>query len=269
MFSERSAPVLALPDSTQVDFTVRTDAVIGLNAIRDEKVVEICTVQWGLCVREDDFKGQPGSSLHWDGIKLQGKYAFAEGSISSRYLYDGDSGKGQLDYLIPCYSYITDSNANPMLVPGNTSFDGGVEDMSVSQCEYHWVTTATEMRTRCLETYKSENEGDSAVLSFVAAYYHYESVPELLNEYFDCANLITMPPTSLENIVIENTLTLRIYLNTIGMYGNFFETSNEYEWMGESANVRKILQMMDFVDMNTRSVLLIFVSRNIGANALF
>jgi hypothetical protein len=258
-----------MSDSTQIDFTVRTDAVIGLNAFRDEKVIEICSVQWGLCVLEDDFKGQPGSTLHWDGTRVQGKQAFAMGSTAYRYLYDGDVDEGHHDMLVPCYSYTLGASSTPTLTPGNISFEGTVEDMSLSQCEYHWITSGTEMRTRCLETYKSDSEEDTAVLSFVAAYYGYDSVPELLNAYFDCGNLINTSHTDLKSAFIENSLTLRIFLNTIGMYGNFFETSNEYEWMGEAANVRKILQMMDFVDSNTRTIVLYLVSRNLGKNALF
>lgn len=184
-----------------------SDTVLSLSPTKDPKIIELCDVQWGECVRSDGFQNSTGSTLHWGGVEIDDKRAFLH---DGQPYYIKGTFEGPIRPITPCYSYKYDDIDNYYtLVPGNSSFDGGVDDIEFEECEQVWVSDGVDMRTNCLILL------DSASTSFLSGSLGFSSVLQLAEEVFACSDLLPATPAEASRIVIESDYAIRIFLPAI------------------------------------------------------
>ena len=137
------------------------------------------------------------------------------------------------------------------MVPGNSSFDGGVDDIEFEECEQVWVSDGVDMRTNCLILLDSE---PSASTSFLSGSLGFSSVLQLAEEVFACSDLLPATPAEASRIVIESDYAIRIFLPEWKTYGTFFETKSEMEWMLTSTAMRELLFAHNYIDKKHTNV---------------
>jgi hypothetical protein len=126
LFSQRGGPRFplkkAVKDSKHSQIKVRQSRSEPLNPLVDDKIIEICRVNWtaeatpSYCVLKDAFQNQAGTTLSWGGSKVQGAYAFTEGS--SAFVVSSELASTPIQ-LLPCYTFKDElqPTSQPTLAP--------------------------------------------------------------------------------------------------------------------------------------------------------
>lgn len=173
-----------------------------------------------------------------------------------------------MEALRPCYSY-QQIDSDLQLVSGLTGTLEGLTDISLVNCTNIWATSALDVRTKCLSDLTTQPTYRE---SYVAAVNGLKSYRTLLQATFLC-DTITNSSAALaattSSLYFVSTNTLRAYLPELDMYGNFFTTANEAQWLRETIGVSELLKYHDFLDSNTRSFVATAVTRNIADGAHF
>jgi hypothetical protein len=124
LFSQRGTPRVpvkkSVKDHRKSLIEVRKDQSGQLDPLNDEKIVEICRVNWtqaatqetSYCLLKDAFKNRFGSTLDWDGMLVEGEYAYEDGS--SAFVVSSELSSTPIQ-LLPCYSYR--DNLQPTAAP--------------------------------------------------------------------------------------------------------------------------------------------------------
>lgn len=113
IFTQRGTPRFPIKNSVKnyksSRIHVSKSSSERLNPLADEKIVEICQVNWTMtsnsptsyCLLRDAYKNRAGTTLDWDGKMVEGKYAYDEGS---RAFVVSPLSTEPIE-LIPCYTY--------------------------------------------------------------------------------------------------------------------------------------------------------------------
>jgi hypothetical protein len=120
LFSQRGTPRKPLHKSVKDNkkslIEVRRGQSGQLDPLSDEKIVEICRVNWtqtvetattdstevSYCLLKDAFENHFGSTFDWSGMEVEGQLAYEEGS--SAFVVSSELSSGPI-HLLPCYSY--------------------------------------------------------------------------------------------------------------------------------------------------------------------
>mmetsp|Transcript_21112 Transcript_21112/g.30520 ORF Transcript_21112/g.30520 Transcript_21112/m.30520 type:complete len:889 (-) Transcript_21112:159-2825(-) len=291
------------------DIKVRSSTIEPLNPTKDDKIIETCTPPWGsYCLHKDGFRGEAGSTFGWDGQVIDGTYAYRLDSsvvlfsnangpqeVKPCYAYTDSSTEDEKkppDMTVAPTPSPTPSGTPPgppgsrsslatlsrtlsdrvseqeslVLLPGNSSYTGNVDDIELTDCSYRWVSSSYDIRVACLNLADIQ---PSAIFGYLARIAGFNDVAELYNVYFGCVKLTSFPVNAMDTTFVEARKTLDSYLVGEQSYGLFFSTTNQEEWIEDSAQGTLLLREHNFIDKNTRIFRVYIVTRNLGNEDLF
>lgn len=335
IFALRSVPQYPVKKSVkhakESTLKVRSSEIAPLNPLKDDKVVEVCNVNWGTCLHKDGYHGEAGSTFGWDGRVVDGYYTFKQGSSAYMILTPSNTEPAAVE---PCFVYgVTsptpsptqmptgsipddnsggggssgggggggggtsppvqtqsgsslssstsssefdsrnlknnnggDDNIEYVALPGNILFGSNASNVTLSNCEYKWVSSGYDLRVACL---LQHNIQPTALLGYLSRVNGYEDVNLLMDSYFGCNSLFTANLQTMSALFVTANKCLESNILGNLAYGVFFSTENQEIWIRESVEGLLQLKAHNYIDDNTRTVRVYFITRSLGTEQLF
>jgi hypothetical protein len=153
------------------------------------------------------------------------------------------------------------------LIPGNTTASSSTATMTLSTCQPIWLTSGYDLRVSCYDLLAKQ---PSPSLAFLArSQHHFDDVSSLFNLYFGCDHLTEQSSLSLDSFYVHSPSALESSLNGGLSHGVFLSTENQQKWLLESTSSLLQLRSHHFIDDNTLSVTVFFITRSLGEEQLF
>jgi hypothetical protein len=150
--------------------------------------------------------------------------------------------------------------------PGNPSWPYNISNVTLSNCEYKWVSTGYDIRLTCLSL---ENRKPTPLVSYLARRQGEDDVSALLTTYFGCNSIFSVDSSDMAKLYVTSDKCLESNILGDLAYGVFFSTANQDLWIRQSVEGVLQLQAHNYIDDNTRILRVYFITRSLGREQLF
>jgi hypothetical protein len=181
----------------------------------------------------------------------------------------GDTGGGTGDTggdPPPNRRLASSSDGKYIAQPGNPSWAYNISNVTLTNCEYKWISTGYTIRETCLGL---SNTKPIPIVAYLARRQNYDDVLSLMNSYFGCTSLFSVSSDKMKTLYVTGDKSLESNILGDRAYGVFFSTANQDMWIRQSVEGTVQLQAHKYIDENTRVVRLYFITRSLGREQLF
>jgi hypothetical protein len=139
--------------------------------------------------------------------------------------------------------------------------------MSLSDCQTIWLSSGTDLRVSCYELLSVQPSPSLAY--FAREEFGFEEVDSLFDLYFGCNFLTEQDSQALDSFYVHSPTALESSLDGGLSHGLFLSTDFQLKWILDSTSSLLQLRAHQFIDENTLSVMVYFITRSLGRDQLF